>query len=313
MPNVATVLWLDEQYSSELFVRDAIGDSYLGHHNALFGRCRALTRSAGFSLMDDDSELAKGYAAAPLLMLDEIYVSKRIPYRANRLALVHLARKSPCVSLAEKDLYTLCHKNVVFHESLHCIGATQISGVLDKALICDPSVRFVVQSAFVEAFANAIERLAFHEADVPLHLMFLRMNSYLLFSRLETELLRDVVSHFGLANTFRMAIVVLCLLNLRSLDPTARDFSMIAEYVCHNTHLSIAEIRFFSESSPKLWGLSRSFRDDTSACFYKLHGHEQAYLFLLGQSGFSDPCTLELMVAWADALLPVFSIAGSGI
>lgn len=300
--NPAILLWMHDQYSSASAVPEVIGDAYLIRHNFSFKQTRDALKREGYRFISDGSELSKCYAAAPLLMLNELLIQKAIPYRSNLIPLRNLERRCPHIAIEGGMLLPLFGRNVLFHESLHCIAALRVDAVLDRAGIDNPAYRFVMGAALVEAFANAVERLAFHEADAPLHLLFLRMNSYIEFDVETCRLLKDLVSHFGLRKVFRMAICTLCVLNLRASAPSFKDVAFIGERGADNNKLGTAELRLWTESCRKLWGLSKTFRDQTSKFFYEMHGYGKEYNSLLQQATFAPPCTFRVMQCWADAM-----------
>jgi hypothetical protein len=303
-----TLLWINDQYRLDGTLHDVIGDGYLLQHNSLFRRARQLFRGEGGAFVCDASNLARSYTAAPLLMLDDILSSRLIPYCANSLALRRLVRQAPGIPVCEEFLITLLNRNFLFHETLHCIGSVRVDNILKVGDTIDSAHTFVIKSAFVEAFANAIERLSFYEAQVPLHLLFMRMNSYVSFNADTCKLLADMRVHFGLKQLFRMGLAVLCLLNLRRSDPTMSDLTTIAEQACSERRLTLAELRLCAETSRRLWGLSKAFRNETSLFFYQIHGCEHAYNSLALQSSFAPPCTSELMFSWADSMSELFFV-----
>lgn len=297
----AALLWIDSQYVSVRSQPIALGDSYLLHHNDLYRKTREHLTGLGF-LLDSQEPLASWYHAAPLLTLREILGQKVIPFLKTSTALAQLAESAPCIDVSEEILLRLIKTNVFYHESLHCVGAPLVQQLVNATVKAPPEVLFVLTSALVEAFANTVERLSFYQADQPLHLLFLRMNSYISFNQDTCQLIRDIVSHFGFRNTFRFGMGVLSVLNLREKDPTGDDLIFIAEAACDDRMLSLAERSLLSTSATQCWGLSRSFRDVTSHFFYRQHNSERAYLMSLHDKPFSAPGTLNLFLKAADVL-----------
>ena len=137
-------------------------------------------------------------------MLGELLSERTLPYRSTLPPVQQLLRRTPNLEIEDHLLLSLATKNVIFHESLHGFGFQHIDSELDEAGITDAGERFVIASALVESFANAVERLAFHEAIAPMHRLFLSMNTYVTYPAETCQLLNDIVSHFGPRCAFRM-------------------------------------------------------------------------------------------------------------
>jgi hypothetical protein len=302
---LAQLIWAHDQYLHESGLQQVLGDPCLLHVNPLFRSVREKALKHDFRFIADGSELAQSYEAAPMLMLSELLATKRIPYRLTVPPFRKLVRCTQEIAIEPALLISLASKNVVFHESLHGLGSIYIDEVLNNAGIPDFPDRFVIVSAFVEAFANSVERLSFHEVKSQLHLVFLSLNSYVSFSMDNCRLLADLVSHFGEFSVFKMAMGVLCLLNLRGADPSYQDLTLLAEAATHGRVLDQAELHFLTDSSRVLWGLAKGFRNDTSKFFYRMHGRETEYQTFLNQPSFAEPCTCKLMMEWAERMYGV--------
>ena len=302
MAHLAQLVWIHQQYAPKEAIPDIFGDPFLVSQNRLFRNTRKQVLEDGYRFVADGSPLTKHYEAAPLLMLDELLSKRTLPYRSTLPPVQQLLGRMPSIEIEDHLLVSLATKNVVFHESLHGFGSHYIEAEMDHAGVTDEKERFVISSALIESLANTVERLAFHEAIAPMHRLFLLMNTYVTFSVDRCNLLNDIVAHFGPRTTFRMGMGVLCLLNLRGTDPTSDDLTIIADSAAAPRTLSRAEKRLLTESAHSLWGLSRGFRDGTSRFFYRMHGCEDEYLGISGQSSFAAPCTCAMISHWADTM-----------
>jgi hypothetical protein len=304
--SISALLWVDEQYHTKTSLAEALGDSYLMHHNPMFRITRHAILEKGFLLISDDSDLARSYSGAPLLVLDDLYQKRQIPFRSNRSALKSLLERAPDIKVSEKVLLGIVSRNVIFHEALHCCGLPIAEELLQPVPFEDEASRFVVTSSLVESFANTVERLAFSFPEVPLHSLFLKMHSYVSFDAYTCALLRDLVAHFGIRLVFTMGICITCQLNLYSCNPSQKTLTALAETIFKEFRLNIADKRFITETASRIWGLSRSFRDDTSAFFYRSHGCQQEYERIAHDEPFTFPCTCEAVASCADQFVERF-------
>ena len=306
MGNAATFLWVDGQYDATDALLGSLGDRFLLHHNALYRHTRKSLLLSGYSFVSDASRLCVNYRVAPLLTLDVIYREKKIPFEENSTVLAGMGEALAGVEISEGTVLAFCKKNVHFHEALHCVAKERLRSWIRSQTFVHPKIAFVIESAYIEAFANAVERVAFFEATVPLHLFYLQMNSYVSFSEATVKLMRDLVEAFSLKNLLRMAFCVLCILNLRAQEPSREDLTMIAISSCNDRVLRPGDLSLFRETAVKCWGLSKEFRTTTADLYYRLHQAEEVFAESLKLSSFSEPAFLAHMLDASKVLFAQF-------
>lgn len=104
---------------------ESVGDGYLYLHNPYFRRVRDAALAAGFryTLVDE-----RAYFGFPLVHLDSILSTRRIPYRPSFTALEHLERRRPGFFTLADLQQNRPAPNYLLHESAHAVAFQALFG-----------------------------------------------------------------------------------------------------------------------------------------------------------------------------------------
>lgn len=298
---------MEDQLSPKCSLNDVLGDRFLLTYNFFYARTREAIDRASCQFICETDRLVTNYASLPLLFLDSIVASRQIPYLPTARAWRSVSERCPDLECSEELLLSLTTRNVLFHESLHCVGNMMTDHLALNETVSDTSVAAVVRAVLVEGFATALERLSFADATTPLHRLFLLANSYVVLSQEDCELLKDMVSHFGMTSLLSVATVLMCDLTRRSIDPDDQGLDLMFAMLANRNYIDCAERRFLSLGLRRLFGLSKGFRTDTTRLYFRSLGLESRYetasLGALGQ----EPFSWALMRKWASAVTENFT------
>ena len=136
---------------------ESVGDGYLYLHNPYFRRIRDAALAAGFRFTLADSQ---SYFGFPLIHLDSILSTRKIPYRPSFSALEHLEACRPGFFALADLQQNRPAPNYLLHESAHAVAFHELFGRprdVGKALSA-PSA--LVKLMLGEAFAMSAEYFA---------------------------------------------------------------------------------------------------------------------------------------------------------
>jgi hypothetical protein len=154
---------------------ESVGDGFLYLQNPFFRRVRDAALAAGFrfTLKDDGA-----YYGFPLIHLDTLLSSRKIPYRPSFTALQHLEERRP-------DFFTLADlqgnrpaPNYLLHESAHAVAFAALFGRPRDvgAALSEPSA--LVKLMLGESFAMTAEYFAACAVRGQPHAWFFSVSSY---------------------------------------------------------------------------------------------------------------------------------------
>jgi hypothetical protein len=173
--SLAELLALQQQSHGPARLLQNLGDGFLYQKNPFFRRIRDATRARGIGFMLADPG---DYFAFPLVALDAVLRTRKVPYRANYAALRAFERTRP-------GFFTLAdlHKNrpqpnYLLHESAHALAFHELFGRPrdTHAALSDPSK--LLQIVLGEAYAMTAEYFAACAVSGPIHAWFFSINSY---------------------------------------------------------------------------------------------------------------------------------------
>lgn len=267
------LLALHQQSHGSARLLQNLGDGFLYQKNPFFRRVRdaARARGIGFTLEDPGN-----YFAFPLVALDTVLKTRKVPYRANYAALSAFERARP-------GFFTLAdfHKNrplpnYILHESAHAVAFHELFGRPRDvhAALSEPSK--LVQIALGEAYAMTAEYFAACAVSGPLHAWFFSINSYRhrtpakkavgeLVTRLGLPLLVWLVLIAFLENNFFVER-----LPMKTLD-RALELYPLGELPA----LGRADRVRLCRALTALMVMNPEFREDTARLFLTMHGHRR--------------------------------------
>ncbi|HEY3667171.1 MAG TPA: hypothetical protein VGL19_14270 [Polyangiaceae bacterium] len=274
-----------------------LGDGFLYRNNPFFRHLRdaARKRSIGFTLSDPGD-----YFAFPLVALDAVLKTRKVPYRANYSALCAFERARPgFFTLADLRL-NRPQPNYVLHESAHAVAFHELFGRPRDvaASLSDPAQ--LVRVVLGEAYAMTTEYFAACAVSGPLHDWFFSINSY----RHRTPAKKAVgefVSLLGLPLLVWLVLVAFLENNffVESFSRAALDRALELSPVSTRPRLSSAERARLARALSQLMVMDPEFREDTARLFFSMHGYGRNIRRVLG----AEP--LDLIAADASLVRPL--------
>jgi len=173
--SLAGLLAVQRQCHGPSCLLQNLGDGFLYRNNPFYRRIRDASRARGIGFTLEDPG---NYFAFPLVALDALLKTRKVPYRANYAALAAFERARP-------GFFTLAdlHKNrplpnYILHESAHVIAFHELFGRPRDvhAALSDP--RKPLYIVLGEAFAMTAEYFAACAVSGPTHAWFFSINSY---------------------------------------------------------------------------------------------------------------------------------------
>jgi hypothetical protein len=290
--SLAELLRVQRRSHGSARLLENLGDGFLYQKNPFFRRIRdaALKRSIGFTLRDPGD-----YFAFPLVALDTVLRTRKVPYRANYSALSAFERARPgFFTLADLRL-NRPQPNYVLHESAHAVAFHELFGrPRDVAeALSDPAL--LVRVVLGEAYAMTTEYFAACAVSGPLHDWFFSINSY----RHRTPAKKAVgefVEELGLPHLVWLALVAFLENNffVESFSRATLERALELSPLGTSAQLSSPDKTRLCRALSQLMVMDPEFREDTARLFLTLHGYGRNIRRVLG----ADP--LELIAADAS-------------
>jgi hypothetical protein len=248
-----------------------LGDGYLYRHNPFFKRVRdaALKRGVRFTLSDPGE-----YFAFPLVALDTVLSTRKVPYRANYAALVAFERARPgFFTLADLRLNRPL-PNYVLHESAHAVAFHELFGRPRDvaAALSDPSA--LVRVVLGEAYAMTSEYFAACAVTGPLHDWLFSINSY----RHRTpgkKAVGELVQQLGLPLLVWLILVAFLENNffVERFPQRVLDRAIELSPFDNAPRLRSADKARLCRALTQLMVMNPEFREDTARLFLSMHGY----------------------------------------
>ncbi|MEI9952578.1 MAG: hypothetical protein WDO74_27255 [Pseudomonadota bacterium] len=290
--SLAELLALQRKSHGTARLLQNLGDGFLYRKNPFFRRIRdaARARGIGFTLEDPGD-----YFAFPLVALDAVLKTRKVPYRANYAALSAFER-------ARSGFFTLAdlHKNrplpnYVLHESAHVVAFHELFGRPrdTHAALSDPSK--LVHVVLGEAYAMTAEYFAACAVSGPIHAWFFSINSY----RHRTpskKAVGELVTRLGLPLLVWLVLIAFLQNNffVERLAMKTLERALALYPFGKLPVISHAERVRLCRALSALMVMNPEFREDTARLFLTLHGYRRNIRSLLS----ADP--LDLIAADAD-------------
>ena len=293
--SVFELLRLQQKSHGSARLLQNLGDGFLYRQNPFFKRMRdaALKRSIRFTLTDPGD-----YFAFPLVALDTVLRTRRVPYRANYAALIAFERTRPgFFTLADFRLNRPL-PNYVLHESAHAVAFHELFGRPRDvpAALSDPAA--LVRVVLGEAYAMTTEYFAACAVSGPLHDWLFSINSY----RHRTpgkKAVGELVERLGLPLLVWL-ILVAFLQNNCFVERFTRPLleRALELYPLPGARpVSLADRARLCRALSALMVMNPEFREDTARLYLTMHGYGRNIRRVLGD----DP--LERIAA--DPQLPL--------
>ena len=292
--SIAELLRVQRKSHGSARLLENLGDGFLYQKNPIFRRIRdaARARSVRFTLQDPGD-----YFAFPLVALDSVLRTRKVPYRANYAALCTFERTRPgFFTLADLRLNRPL-PNYLLHESAHAVAFHELFGRPRNTALALADRAKLVHVVLGEAYAMTSEYFAACAVSGTLHAWFFSINSY----RHRTpakQAVGEFVEGVGLPLLVWLVLVAFLLNNFFVERFPARAFDRALELfpLGKLPHFSAAERARLCRALSALMVMNPEFREDTARLFFSMHGYDRSIRRILG----GDPLALIA----ADAALP---------
>lgn len=271
--SLAELLALQQRSHGSARLLQNLGDGFLYRNNPFFRRIRDAARARGitFTLTDPGD-----YFAFPLVALDTLLKTRKVPYRANYAALASFERGRP-------GFFTLAdlHKNrplpnYVLHESAHLVAFYELFGRPrdTHAALSDPSK--LVHVVLGEAYAMTVEYFSACAVSGPVHAWFFSINSY----RHRTpskKAVGELVTHLGLPLLVWVVLIAFLENNffVERLPMKTLDRALGLYPLGKLPVVSRADRVRLCRALSALMVMNPEFREDTARLFLTLHGYRR--------------------------------------
>ena|GEM_PF-939891 len=270
---LAELLSLQQQCHGPACLLQNLGDGFLYRKNPFYRRIRdaARARGVGFTLRDPGD-----YFAFPLVALDAVLKTRKVPYRANYAALSAFERARP-------GFFTLAdlHKNrpqpnYVLHESAHVVAFHELFGRPRDvhAALSEPSK--LVHIALGEAFAMTAEYFAACAVSGPIHAWYFSINSY----RHRTpakKAVGELVTRYGSPLVVWLVLIAFLENNffVERLSMKTLERALELYPLGKAPKVSPSDRLRLSRALSALMVMNPEFREDTARLFLTMHGHHR--------------------------------------
>jgi len=271
--SLAELLALQQSSHGPARLLQNLGDGFLYRQNPFFRRIRDASRARGIGFTLEDPG---DYFAFPLVALDALLKTRKVPYRANYAALCAFERARP-------GFFTLAdlHKNrplpnYLLHESAHVVAFHELFGRPrdTHAALSEPSK--LVQIVLGEAYAMTAEYFAACAVSGPTHAWFFSINSY----RHRTpakKAMGELVTGLGLPLLVWLVLVAFLQNNffVERLPMKTLERALELYPVGKLPPVSRADRLRLCRALSALMVMNPEFREDTARLFLTMHGHRR--------------------------------------
>jgi hypothetical protein len=270
-----------------------VGDGFLYLNNPYVRRIRNATLSAGFrfTLADEGA-----YFGFPLVHLDTLLRSRKIPYRPSFTALEHLERSRPGFFRLADLQQNRPAPNYLLHESAHAVAFHELFGRPKDVHAALSEPRALVKLMLGESFAMTAEYFAACAVRGQPHGWFFSISSYRHRTQ-KKKAVGQLLERYGFDFTARAVLLAFLynnfLVDRLSEDQAARLFQTAEPNVARR--LNEVTRRSLRSTLNGLMVMSPEFRYDTSRLFLTMFGRSRNIRRELS----ADP--LELLAADAEA------------
>lgn len=302
MIRLSQVLEIDARYAGvPRALPDCIGDGYLCEHNSVYRRVREMCTDLGYRYTAGDTPLWRDYQVSSLLCLDGILRKKTIPYSDNApLCRRIVSEVNAEFAVHPRLLLSIVRRNYVLHESAHCIADSALA-----ARAAGGKQERVCRALASEAFANAVEWLAWAHTDGPVHSLYFMFCSYVEHAKKRRDLLKNMVAELGFDSIFEIALLSFLALNASGKPLRCDDAAEIVRPVLRRRAAPDDDVTRFAAAARDAFTLDLGFVNETSPAYFRLMQCEPEFLRVLGSfRGIESLQTIGLLEA-ADRLKSV--------
>jgi hypothetical protein len=271
--SLAQLLTLQQRSHGSARLLQNLGDGFLYQKNPFFRRVRdaARARGIGFTLEDPGD-----YFAFPLVALDAVLKTRKVPYRANYAALAAFERARP-------GFFTLADlqknrplPNYILHESAHAVAFHELFGRPRDTHAALSDARKLVHVVLGEAYAMTAEYFAACAVSGPVHAWFFSINSY----RHRTpakKAVGELVTRLGLPLLVWLVLIAFLENNffVERLSMSTLDRALELYPLGKVPSISRADRARLCRALSALMVMNPEFREDTARLFLTMHGYRR--------------------------------------
>jgi hypothetical protein len=274
----------DRSASVKKTLARSLGDSYLYKHNHIYATLRDHVLAAGYKFSCAATPQLLRYEALPLMELQRILIEETIPYIDNISPLRCLLREDPRFRVSATFLLANLHRNFLLHETAHCVASLALINA--KSSHADKD--FVLDTILSEAFANAMEFIAFALASTNLEILFLSLGAYILYLPDIHLLTRELIADLEFQNLFRVVYLSYIWVNLGHtyVDETAYEQGLVEiAKTSVPTGSTRRKLRIVFDFAFKL---NKLFLEVTTPMYFRAMGASHAYKQIHGRNIIKD-------------------------
>lgn len=271
--SLAELLALHQQCHGPPCLLENLGDGFLYRRNPFFRRVRdaARARGVGFTLEDPGD-----YFAFPLVALDAVLKTRKVPYRANYSALSTFEGARPGFFTLADLRKNRPQPNYVLHESAHVVAFHELFGRPRDVHAALSEPRRLVHIALGEAFAMTAEYFAACAVSGPVHAWFFSINSY----RHRTpakKAVGELVTRHGLPLLVWLVLIAFLENNffVERLPMKTLERALELYPLGKLGAVQRADRLRLCRALSALMVMSPEFREDTARLFLTMHGHRR--------------------------------------
>jgi hypothetical protein len=276
---------------------ESVGDGFLYLQNPFFRRVREAVLAAGFRFTLRDEGAYYGF---PLIHLDTLLSSRKIPYRPSFTALTHLEQRRP-------GFFTLADlqgnrpaPNYLLHESAHAVAFAALFGRPRDvaAALSEPSA--LVKLMLGESFAMTAEYFAACAVHGQPHAWFFSISSYRHRTQ-KKKAVGELLERHGFDFVGRAVLLAFLYNNFLVDRLDRRQLAALVDAADPRVarRLSPVGLRQLGSTLNGLMVMSPEFRYDTSRLFLSMFGRSRNIRRELS----ADPLALLAADAKAQAAL----------
>jgi len=257
---LSTVLKTHEETTSSISLKDNLGDGYLLQNNKVYKLVRDNLIHHNFKFTNHPPA---EYLSFPMAQLENILLSKKIPYIDNVSPLQKVISKTN--NLEWHHVVDNLKPNYLFHESCHAVARS-----------LRPSMQLssnenIITMFLEESFANTCELLAISYAQDSLHKNFLEMNSYCTLFESRSILNKNIHSN-GFKNMFSIILISYLHSNFLREKINERELKSIIDF-CEIKQIS--DLKNLRNVVHYVFELNPNFRYITADFYLRLNGFTQ--------------------------------------
>lgn len=276
---------------------ESVGDGYLYLHNPYFRRVRDAALAAGFRFTLTDE---RAYFGFPLVHLDSILSTRRIPYRPSFTALEHLERCRPGFFTLADLQQNRPSPNYLLHESAHAVVFQALFGRPRDVAVALSEPTALIKLMLGESYAMTAEYFAACAVSGQPHGWLFSISSYRRRTQ-KKKAVGQLLERYGFGFVARAVLLAFLYNNFLVDRLDAKQLARLADQADPSVarRLGPAALRDLRGALNGLMVMSPEFRYDTARLFLTMFGRSRNIRRELS----ADP--LALLEAQPDAAASV--------